>query len=287
MAFILPETAIPQPDETARSDSLESLAKSYAWKGPYTQLETAAKNIEQGDAVGQTGWVVSSWSLRRTPGDYGVLTVECTPPNPEGEEDPETGQKPVLPLEDVWSIRSVRNDISIFTYCGPSATNASRAEIEAWMKEPDGSLAEAYSYRDGNGIVHEIDNQLSLQIIRKIQRGVEAVIRFYPVVTRRRVYASVPPACLENLARIDKPRLPGNDEAARVRKPGGLSDAIDAHQWLKVQDDADQQTDGKWMRTESWMGIPLSDDADDSPWDVDFYGTDAQRWKSPLSLGES
>lgn len=276
--FIPPLTATPQPDETAGRDDAGNLKKSFSWKGPYTDLETAGKGLARGDVVA-TGWVASSWSVRRTPGDYGVLTVECTPPDPTSGSGTEEDPTVVEPLKDIWSIKSVRNDVSIMAYCGPSpGANPQRALIEAWMKEPDGDLAENLQFRKSDGTVFDISNSeypATVALIGKIRKGIEAVIRFYPVVTRTRTYADCPPACLENVGFIDTPPAP----SGTAKKPSGLHAAVNAHQWLKVQDDAQEQTDGKWTRTESWMGIAKSDNPDDSPWDADLYG--ANRWPMP------
>ena len=164
-------------------------------------------------------------------------------------------------------------------YCGPSpGANPQRALIEAWMKEPDGDLAENLQFRKSDGTVFDISNReypATVALIGKIRKGIEAVIRFHPVVTRTRTYADCPPACLENIGFIDTPPAP----AGTAKKPSGLAAAVNAHQWLKVQDDAQEQTDGKWTRTESWMGIAKSDNPDDSPWDADLYG--ANRWPMP------
>ena len=276
--FTPPTTAVAQPDETAGRDDAGNLKKSFSWKGPYTDLETAGKGIAKGDVVA-TGWVASSWSVRRTPGDYGVLTVECTPPDPTSGSGTEEDPTVVEPLKDIWSIKSVRNDVSIMAYCGPSpGANPQRALIEAWMKEPDGDLAENLQFRKSDGTVFDISNSeypATVALIGKIRKGIEAVIRFYPVVTRTRTYAAVPPACLENLGFIDTPPAP----AGTAKKPSGLAAAVNAHQWLKVQDDAQEQTDGNWTRTESWMGIPA---VDGSGWDADLYG--ANRWPMPYQI---
>ena len=160
-------------------------------------------------------------------------------------------------------------------YCGPSeGANPNRAMIEAWMKEPDGALARNHQFRSPDGTIQDISGA-SLTLVQKIEKGVEAVIRFYPVVTRTRTYADVPPACLEKLGFIDTPPVP----SGTAKKPSGLEAAVNAHQWLKVRDDAQEQTDGKWTRTESWMGIAKSDDPNSSPWDADLYG--ANRWPMP------
>ena len=279
--FTPPLTATPQPDETAGRDDVGNLKKSFSWKGPYTDLETAGKGIAKGDVVA-SGWVASSWSVRRTPGNYGVLTVECTPLSPTSGSGTEQDPTVVEPLKDIWSIQSVRNDVSIMAYCGISpGSNPQRALIEAWMKEPDGELAEDLSFRKPDGAVFKITEQeysATIALIRKIQKGVEAVIRFYPVVTRTRTYVECPPACLENVGFINTPPAP----SGTAKHPSGLASAVSAHQWLKVRDDVQQQTDGNWTRTESWMGIAKSDDPNGSPWDADLYG--ANRWDMPYTM---
>lgn len=274
MAWNLPSGAYQQPDENVGRSQQGDKSRSISFKGPFDPLQSAADALQKGDVI-VTGWVYSSHELRRAPGDLGVLTISCTPPNPEGEEDPETGEKSVEPLKDIWSIKSVRNDVSIMAYCGPSeGANPNRAMIEAWMKEPDGKLAKMHQFKTSDGEIEELTGA-SLALVQKIEKGIEAVIRFYPVVTRTRTYADCPPACLENIGFIDTPPAP----AGTAKKPSGLATAVNAHQWLKVQDDAQEQTDGNWTRTESWMGIAKSDNPDDSPWDADLYG--ANRWPMP------
>ena len=98
----------------------------------------------------------------------------------------------------------------------------------------------------------------------------------YPVVTRTRTYADCPPACLENIGFIDTPPAP----AGTAKKPSGLATAVNAHQWLKVQDDAQEQPDGKWTRTQSWMGCLSSEGG----WDANLYGT-TDRWPMPYTSG--
>ena len=276
--FTPPSTAVLQPDETAGCDDTGNLKKSFSWKGPYTDLETAGKGIAKGDVVA-SGWVASSWSVRRTPGDYGVLTIECTPPDPTSGSGSSTV---VEPLKDIWSIKSVRNDVSIMAYCGSGENEPNRALIEAWMKEPDGELAKKHQFQKPDGeIVQLTDDAATMDLVQKIEKGIEAVIRFYPVVTRTRTYADCPPACLEKVGFVDTPPAP----SGTAKKPTGIGVAVSAHQWLKVRDDAQEQSDGKWTRTESWMGIAKSDANNGAPWDADLYGTEesTQRWSMPYN----
>lgn len=275
--FTPPSDAVPQPDETAGRDDSGNLKKSFSWKGTYTALETAGKGIAKGDVV-DTGWVASSWSVRRTPGNYGVLTIECTPPDPTSGSGTEQDPIKVEPLKDIWSIKSVRNDVSIMAYCGDHENEPNRALIEAWMKEPDGKIAKMHQFQKPDGEIVELTTDAAtMDLVLKIERGVESVIRFYPVITRTRTYADCPPACLEKVGFIDTPPAP----SGTAKKPTGIDTAVAAHQWLKIQDDAQEQANGQWTRTESWMGIAKSDANNNEPWDADLYGEN--RWPMPYN----
>lgn len=268
MSWTLPTGVYKQPDETEGRTQQDDKSHSFVYKGPYSTLASSADGFETGDEI-ETGWGYSSHELRRAPGDLGVLTINCVPkPGTDGEGE-------IQPLKDKWSIRSVRNDVSILAYCGESeGANPNRAMIEAWMKEPDGQLAKQWKFQKSDGTIEELTGP-SLAVAKKIAKGIEAVIRFYPVVTRTRTYAECPPACLENVGFIDTPPAP----SGTAKKPSGLADAIGRHQWLKVKDDADELDNGNWTRTEAWWGIGKSDDPNASPWDADLYGEN--RWPMP------
>lgn len=271
--------AILQPGNT-KSHEETGESHTLIFKDAYTDLDTKRLALKEGDVI-ETGWVAKTWTLRPVPGGYGELTINCVPddmvPTPT-EEDPDA--KTQEPLKDLWSIKSVRNDVSVMAYCGDDENEPDRAMIEAWMKEPDGELAKRHAFRKPDGeVVYLVGgddpNPANADLVAKIEKGIESVIRFYPVVTRKRTYSQVPPACLENIGFIDTPPAP----AGTAKKPNGLATAIAAHQWLKVQDDADEQADGNWMRIEAWMGIPKTDANDNSPWDADLYGPN--RWQMP------
>ena len=214
MAWNLPSGAYQQPDENVGRSQQGDKSRSISFKGPFDPLQSAADALQKGDVI-VTGWVYSSHELRRAPGDLGVLTISCTPPNPTSGSGTEQDPTVVEPLKDKWSIHSVRNDVSVLAYCGESeGANPNRAMIEAWMKEPDGQLAKQWKFQKSDGTIEELTGA-SLAVAKKIAKGIEAVIRFYPVVTRTRTYAECPPACLENVGFIDTPPAP----AGTAKKP--------------------------------------------------------------------
>lgn len=281
MAWNLPSGAYQQPDENVGRSQQGDKTRQIAYKGPYAALESAGDALTTDDVI-VTGWKYSSHDVRRVPGGLGVLTINCIPVSPTSGAGTEQSPTVIEPLKDIWSIRSVRNDVSIMAYCGSGENEPNRALIEAWMKEPDGKLAKLHQFRQTDGeIVQLTDHAATMDLVQKIEKGVESVIRFYPVVTRTRTYADCPPACLEKVGFVDTPPAP----SGTAKKPTGIGNAVSAHQWLKVQDDAQEQSDGKWTRTESWMGIAKSDANNGAPWDADLYGTEesTQRWSMPYN----
>ena len=263
-----------QPDEGEGVDQNGNKTFAYILKGPHSDLETCLHGLAPGDVVvennGAPAWIFSSANLSRRPGGLGVLTITCAEPTAETGEGSAREQ---VALDETWTLRSVRNDMSILAYCGESdAANASREDIEAWMKEPDGDLAKEDQYRKSDGTLITISNTLTLAVMGKIRKGVESVMRFYPLLTKTRTY-SVPPAKVyENLNTIDTPSVGTTQTTKRLKKPGNLSSIIGGLEWLKCQDDCALMPDGKFQRVESWMGC--------ESWDPDLYGE--ERWDMPL-----
>ena len=275
MAITIPSGCYRQPTESKGVDSSGNAHFNYVLKGPYSTLDSLAGSISQGDEV-ISGWYAASQDLQRGNGNTGTLTISCVPsPNDGDQQDPQP-----TPLKDIWSIKSVRNDVSIMAYCGVSpGANPLRSLIEAWMKEPDGELADELKFRKPDGTIFDFSSgyPATVALVNKIRKGVESVIRFYPVVTRTRTYSVPPPACMQNLGYIDTPDCSGTP--GLTKKSNGLANAITAHEWLKCQDDATEDQNGNWQRIESWMGIKKTDDNGGHPWDSDLYG--ANRWAMP------
>lgn len=278
---------VRQPDDQEGLASEGKATHAIAYKGDYAALQTAARALEIGERI-EANHYLESWNLRRTPGDTGILTLNCAVQKEEttGAGDTAVTNPTVELLKDVWTCRSVRNDVSIFAYCGGEGY-ANRALIEAWQKEPDGNLANQYKFKNSAGKEEEITDQPTLDVIHKIEKGIEAVMRFYPIITRTRTYDREPDAVYEKLAYVDTPPVPlhysdknASAREKKVRVPKGLAAVVNGHTWLKIQDDVQEQPDGKWTRTESWMGVQTWSTQD--AWDTDLYpGKDRKIWDMP------
>jgi len=277
----IPAGCYRQSNETEGSDAQGNETFGYILKGPHDTLKALKNDLLQGDVV-VAGWVAQHWQLARNPGDCGTLTITCAP---DDDETDDSGEEPVteqVALEETWTLKSCRNDVSILAYCGTGDSNPSREHIEAWAKEPDGELAAAGSYRKPDGTVFPPDDgsatdtrwTASLEVIAKMRKGIESVMRFYPMLVKTRVYSRPPATVYENLAYICTPSVTGTSR--KLEAPGNLAQIISAHEWLKCQDDTDKQADGKFRRIEAWIGVLKADGG----WDENLYGTD-NRWPMP------
>ena len=274
MSFELPDGCYIQRGRTKTIPDTGNVTITLEIKGEFNALETAVQDLVYGDEIIE-GAYYSDCVLKHTAGTRGVLSINCITESPTNNPD-----NPAIPTADTWELQSVRNDMSIMAYCGESpGANPQRTWIESWQKEPSATLADAYSFKQSNGEIFEIPEGATRELIDKIRKGADAVMRFYPVLTRTRFYKTVPSACLENLGLIDTPPVPATFTSTAKTKqkgPNGLKAAVDKHQWLKCKDDVRQQSDG-FTRVESWMGLPIGNVT--SPWDEDFYG--ANRWGVP------
>lgn len=278
MAVTIPNTARLQPSDQANMDESSKLGICVSWKGPYSSMMTAAAAICVGDALPSPyeSWCAKTWNVQKTNGGYAVLTVNAAPAD-ETTPDEGVGSPSTTPIRDSYSLKSVRNDVSILGYCGTSSANPQRAIVEKWMAESDAELAKEFKFKKSDGEICDIADEypITKPLIEKIMSGIESVIRFYPQITRKRIYYAPPQGLFSHLGFVDAPPSPPSNSLS----PNGISSVISAHQWLKVQDDCDEQSDGNWARTESWIGILVTDRNEGNPWDSDLYG--ANRWKMP------
>ena len=298
MAVItIPTTATEQPTQQQNLTEQGDRTYSRAFKDAYDTCEAWLNALSNGDTLGER--ILKSANLSRANGDMGVITLNLAPSDTvtEGEGEEETEDQ--IALDETWTIKAVRNDMSLLAYCGKSPSEAHRPDIEAWLKEPDGTVAAQMEYTKPDGTTQTLSDA-SKMIAEKFLAGHDSVMRFYPMLTKKRTYSTEPATVYENLACIDTPTVssiyepdpppaqgggtaqspaPGT-RAKKVKAPGNINSIISGHQWLKCQDDVDQTQDGKFVRTESWIGAKNGE----QQWDENFYGT-TNRWPMPLQSG--
>lgn len=267
-----------QPDDSYARD-VESCTETWeiSARGLYNDLLLGATGLGASsyvtDTARGTGYV-KHVSVRRESGDWGVMTLTLAP------RITETGGEGRL-LTETWHVKSVRNDVSVLSYCGSNQYAANRAWIELWQRESDATVAAAGNYTRPDGteasLAGELFGTATFDVIMKLQEGKESVMRFYPLLQRRRKYSAAPGDLMDALATVDEPPTPGEG----AKHPVGLEAFVAKYEWLKCQDDSDEDEEGHWFRVESWMGILTTAASDGHPWDRNFYGAGEDRWTVP------
>lgn len=252
-----------QPNNSESNDADGNTGCTFDVKGMYVDLESWKNSFVFGNDTFE-GRVIVSSNLRRVPGDAGILTITT---DASGSVD---GSGASVAYKGVWSFKAARNDMSILAYCGDAA---SRTAIELWQKETDYDLAKAYEYKDESGNAKPLNNEEKL-IAKKIEKGREAVIKFYPILTFTSYYKTCPRQWAVDIGLI---RTPEAAAADRLIAPANINSVIQDFVWLKVQDDVDEMPESGFKRVQSWWGIHENDGG----WDADFYGP--ERWPIPLT----
>ena len=281
VTVIIPEGAIRQSDEELGLNEQGLRTWRVSFKGDYDTLRIKSIGYRQGQTFEKGS--LRSFKLSRISGGYGMLTLALTPPEPASEGGGGSGTDGDNPVKDIWSVHAVRNDVSIMAYCSSGLNGPQRADVEAWQKEPDGSVAMLPGFTKSDGSIFVIGTDdagvkatATNDLLTKILKGIDSVMRFYPMLTKTRTYAKPPETVYEHLAEIDVPVVGEADKTTgKLFKPGNLDVIIKGHTWVKCQDDVTLQADGKFVRTESWMGF-----AGESV-DVNLYGSGEQRWEMP------
>ena len=273
---------LQQPDEEVAFDSGGGGALDWqiSWRGGYEELINIAKALSSADWVSRTSglnagvkWYVVRAVVRRGSGDRGMLTLTLA----RRESDAQTGG---TCLKETWHVKSCRNEYA-----------ANRAWIECWQRESDAAVAKLFNYTRPDGTVAKLEDQLfhtaTEDVIRKLMEGKESVMRFYPLLQRRRKYTAAPGNLMDALATVDAPPTPG----ANATKPVGLGAFVAKYEWLKCQDDIDEDEEHYWHRVESWMGILKTAASDGHPWDPNFYSAtvddSTNGWKFPHGASQN
>lgn len=196
----------------------------------------------KGTTVATYGKVLS-YKIDRKEGDLALGTLNCRIGEP-GTVDPE--DPPEEPLADNWSLGSTRIEIPIEAFCGPSAGADARLDlINLWREEKNADLYNEYKYLDySSGVTVDISsatfggNAKTRRMAEMIRSGVQAVPKYYPIVTRVREYQSTRPTPTGKLGYIDTP----------------AEYAAQAAAWVKVGEDISQNGIKNWVVTETWQG---------------------------------
>lgn len=238
----------PELNQTA-TEGANTATRNF--KGDYSDLLTFANSLTIG-ASDYGGLPLRAVNITRTVGDPNLATLRLE----YGKETSYDSQKTATETSVNWSMKHTQRIVSLMRRTGDSASMPHRGNLEAWRKEPDPALYDAFQYRTiGGGVL-----TLSLPeqaVAAKLKAGVDGAMRFYPTIQKVTQYTA---------GKI----LNVGDGLAHISTPGSPWDAA-ATAWLKVGDDVTLDAKaGTQTRTESWIGA--------ASWDANLYGESPDRW---------
>lgn len=223
------------------------------FKGDYADLLAFANGLTIGGSP-FGGLPLRAINITRTVGKPNLATLRLE----YGKETSYSSEKTATETSVNWSVKHTQRIVSLMRRTGDSASMPHRGNLEAWRKEPDPALYDAFQFRNqvGNIMTLSLPEQA---VAAKLRAGVEGAMRFYPTIQKVSVYTGGKITGVgAGLARVSDPGSPWDDI-----KIGG-----ETASWLKVGDDV--SVDGKTgtqTRTESWIGA--------KSWDADLYGENA------------
>ena len=233
----------PELNQTA-TEGANTATRNF--KGNYADLLAFANGLTIGGSP-YGGLPLRAVNITRTVASLATLRLEY------GKEKSYDSTKTATETSVNWSVRHTQRIVSLMRRTGNSPSMPHRGNLEAWRKEPDPELYDAFKYRNQVGSVLALSLP-ERAVAEKLMAGVEGAMRFYPTVQKVTVYTG------GKIAGVGA-------GLARISTPGSPWDSV-AQSWLKVGDDVtvDGKT-GTQTRTESWIGA--------KSWDADLYGANA------------
>lgn len=230
-----------------------------------------------------SGKVTSSTSTTKQGSAQATIVIQIpykNKPNASGsggDEDPEYSKVVT------WAEKSTQYEFPLGIYAGESqsASQCNAGNFEAWKNERTRNIENYKNFQyELSGDTIPLEGH-TLDLAKKWYKGVEAVDRAYPEVTRTSNYYNVKTSSSVSagggaiISEIEEdPELYYTDTT-----PDSVwSSKFPDHSWLKSAYDVDIQAteyDNFWnvTVTEAWIGIPIEERG---VWDPDLYG--ANRW---------
>lgn len=142
------------------------------------------------------------------------------------------------------------------------------AAVASWenLSDDDVDNKKNFKYKKPDGSYDDLSNvsEKAEKVAKKILAGFEYVQKAYPQIT--------------HVEKFDTKKALTARKNALNHIDANVPDLISGYSWLKVQFDWQQNDDGTWTLTESWMGVPEAD-----PWDPDLYGANAWAFFIPTN----
>lgn len=213
------------------------------WHGPFGLLKASAP--KKGDTLPGFGLAtVSNVRLVKEEGTYGSMTVSL-------EYYP--AETVSVLLKDTLEIDQILIERPLLDHPVLTANDAVMAlDIARWRDCPDQETKRAWYYFDESGAEQQLTDT-EVKWARKLLKGVETFKDYVPLIRRRRIYSGRPSG-LALCGFIDDP-------------PASISGVSS---YLKTADNAVEDENGNWTRTEEWTGAS-------GGWDTDIYAPGVER----------
>lgn len=236
----------PELNQTA-TEGANTATRNF--KGNFADLLAFANGLTIGGSP-YGGLPLRAVNITRTVASLATLRLEY------GKETSFDSTKTATETSVNWSVKHTQRIVSLMRHTGDSASMPHRGNLEAWRKEPDPALYDAFQYRNQVGSVLTL-SAAEILIATKLKAGVEGAMRFYPTVQKVTQYTA---------GKI----LNVGSGLSHISSPGSPWDNA-AQSWLKVGDDVTLDAKaGTQTRTESWIGA--------KSWDANLYGESPNRW---------
>lgn len=161
-------------------------------------------------------------------------------------------------LDTVWQVTMAQMEVPLYRYCSPTAspTDSTYGNAVVLNQWENAAFVDknAYKYRTADPNTEEWEEETptalagrTLDIAKLLNAGTESRLVFYPQATR--VTTCYDYTALSNY----------NERISALNYIDNTPSEIDLGQnysWLKSAFDLQQNTDGSWNVTESWIGTP-------------------------------
>ena len=194
-------------------------------KGLYADLESKIP-AHGDDYPGQPDHCVDTADLRPRKGRQGTLTINLKPKSKDTE--------PNEPLHTKWEVSMERLEIPLLQ--NPKIAGYTEV-LNLWEKSED-SLKRLFKYKDADGEVKALGGE-GLEVAKDMANGMQAYLRFYPVVKKVMTY--------KNRPKVGK-------DLNKIQTPSGAGDIEGTWEYLKTGDNRNENDDGTWERSEEWTG---------------------------------
>lgn len=198
----------------------------------------------------------------------------------------DSGDNPDEALNTTWACNMAQLELPLYKYCTPNYTSSDlstwgdAAAIEAWEHEDNPTLKTNYHYTVFDTQTQETTEKelegRSLEIAKMMNSGVDNRICFYPQATRVTRWASLSDVQGEGTSLKDREAELNLKDTQPLSSDLTAFLTVENYSWLKSGYDIQQNTDGSWSLTESWIGTPTYL----GEWNNALYSKDDNvRWK--------